>query len=190
MTSNDAIVPGTRITPNKTFPCGVFVLLRCVSNIKWTRGDLLRFGLLQKLAFIIIQDGVAKEQHIFTPSCHVCQMPDPSGNWIWIPCALKSNPCIKAARKTTRSPSRTRQNSKSEREGAWARERRGVLQRKRKGVYFCIMSWTNSLSETRISKGLGRTTAIGKPTVNPPVTVLVSLANHLVNLIVGQLLAD
>lgn len=55
------------------------------------------------------------------------------------------------------------------------------------------MSWTNSLSvqvcvSTKIRTW--RLRSLRRLTVNPPVTVLVGLANHLVDLVVGQLLAD
>lgn len=70
----------------------------------------------------------------------------------------------------------------------------------RKRVYFCIMSWTNSLSISTVSKEVVRYEAItqcprgprrGKRlTVDASVTVLVGLANHLVDFVVGELLTD
>lgn len=59
----------------------------------------------------------------------------------------------------------------------------------RRAVYFCIMSWTNSLSAKPSVSGSTQK-ATGKPTVDTPVTVLVGLADHLVHLVVRQLLAN
>ena len=51
------------------------------------------------------------------------------------------------------------------------------------------MSWTNSLSAIGVS-GVHSRVAVITRTVDTPIAVLVSLADHLVNLIVSQLLAD
>jgi hypothetical protein len=56
-------------------------------------------------------------------------------------------------------------------------------------IYFCIISWTNSLSVGKVSIRLAKR-AEGMHTVDASVTVLVGLPNHLIDLVVGQLLAD
>lgn len=57
--------------------------------------------------------------------------------------------------------------------------------------YFCIMSWTNSLSI--VLSVTGRWYYISnlkQLTVDSAIAVLVSLSDHLINLIISELLAD
>lgn len=56
--------------------------------------------------------------------------------------------------------------------------------------YFCIMSWTNSLSVAYVSARSAAVERKGPRTVDPPVTILVSLADHLVDFVISELLAD
>lgn len=58
--------------------------------------------------------------------------------------------------------------------------------------YFCIMSWTNSLSVATCQsydRGILYNTEYFL-TVNSAIAILISLPDHLVNLVIGKLLAD
>lgn len=73
---------------------------------------------------------------------------------------------------------------------------------KKKNAYFCIMSWTNSLSVGTYVSSLFfyahctpwiTGSRVGRQcphTVNPAITVLVSFPNHFVNFVIGELLAN
>ncbi len=50
--------------------------------------------------------------------------------------------------------------------------------------YFCIISWTNSLSVEQSVRG--RSLNIGIHTINPSITILISLSDHLINFIISQ----
>ena len=70
-------------------------------------------------------------------------------------------------------------------------------------LYFCIISWTNSLSagERKVSLGSVRLKmrskgrggwrgGRGEHTIDPSIAILVSLPDHLIHLIISQLLSD
>lgn len=59
-------------------------------------------------------------------------------------------------------------------------------------VYFCIMSWTNSLSARGGVSIWGVVSGIvgGVHTVDPAITILVRLADHLIDLVVSELLTN
>jgi hypothetical protein len=57
--------------------------------------------------------------------------------------------------------------------------------------YFCIMSWTNSLSVTVVLvDSAARASSMDGLTVDTTVAILVSLANHLIDLVICKLLAN
>lgn len=86
-------------------------------------------------------------------------------------------------------PSRTKYKDQSETKGVIVRKGRwrdiigGVAD------YFCIMSWTNSLSGSWRQLGFKQGCNMA-PTIDTPVTVLVSFTDHLINFVVSELLAN